>query len=163
MRRGGTLLVPAALLAGLWLGGTASGRPAGCTPGVTQSKGVTARVFCGPATATVNVGGKSFSFRNGNCDRAAQYVSVNIGTVMLGPVRNKPDYFGLNVGRIFGAGAPAPRDGTYRGGAVALDFGGKGYAVRAGTITVTLAGNRSKGTFKASLLLGGFVSGSFAC
>ena len=46
---------------------------------------------------------------------------------------------------------------------VAMDYGGKRYAVRADQIVVKLIGNRSKGTFTATLLLGGSVSGSFSC
>jgi hypothetical protein len=147
----------------LWLVGAAGATRAVCTPGLTKVGGVTARTFCGPARATVKVGGKTFSLANGNCDRTARYVSVNIGTVVLGLAKKKPDYFGLNVGRILGAGKPAPRDGTYHGSALALDAGGKGYAVRADEIEVTLTGNRTKGTFTATLLAGGSISGSFSC
>jgi len=35
--------------------------------------------------------------------------------------------------------------------------------VRADGISVVLSGNRSKGTFTATLLLGGTLSGSFSC
>jgi hypothetical protein len=130
---------------------------------MTQIKGVSARVFCGPASATVKVGGKTVTLKGGSCDRTPQYVSVNIGTVVLGTLANKPDYFGLEVGRILGAGTPAPRDGSYKGSVVALEYGGKGYAIRADQINVTLTGNRSNGTFNATLLLGGTISGSFSC
>jgi hypothetical protein len=35
--------------------------------------------------------------------------------------------------------------------------------VRADGISVVLSGNRSKGSFTATLLLGGTLSGSFSC
>jgi hypothetical protein len=152
-------LAPAAL----WLAVSAGGSTAGCTPGMTKINGVSARVFCGPAKATVRLGGKTFTFSGGDCERTSDYLAVNIGTVLLGTAAHKPDYFGLDVGRILGTGTPARRDGTYKGSALAVDYGGKGYAVRADQISVTLSGNRSKGTFTASLLLGGNVSGSFSC
>jgi hypothetical protein len=80
--------------------------------------GAQARVFCGPATATVHVGGKTLAFKGGSCVRLPKYVSVNIGIVVLGQTNEKtPDYFGLDVGRLPGGNAkPAASDGSYRTG-----------------------------------------------
>ena len=68
--------------------------------------------------------------------------------------KKRPDYFGLDVGRLLGSGKPAAKDGTYKASALGLDYGGKGYRVRADGIMVTLKGNRSRGTFKATTLEG---------
>jgi hypothetical protein len=151
-------------------GGLASAGPArtACTPGVISFDGSTkARVFCGPAKATIHVGGKTLTFKNGSCERTSKYVSVNIGTVVLGPTtKKKPDYFGIDVGQIPGSTAkPAAKDGTYTGGAVAIVSGGKSYAVRGDTVKITLGGNRSKGTLAGTLIFGGSgaVTGSFSC
>ncbi|MBV8259312.1 MAG: hypothetical protein JOZ56_10790 [Actinobacteria bacterium] len=145
---------------------SASHRAGACTPGMTKVAGTDARTFCGPAKATVTVGGKTLSFSGGACEHTAAYVSVNIGTVVLGQTSaKKPDYFGLNVGAGVGAGnRPAPHDGSYTGAVVAAVKSGKSYLVRGDTAKVTLAGNRSHGTFASTLLFGGgAVSGTFSC
>ena len=46
-------------------GGAAS---AGCTAGMTKYGGTNAAVFCGPATATVHAGDKTFTIRQGSCE-----------------------------------------------------------------------------------------------
>lgn len=130
---------------------------------MTTVNGVPARAFCGTAQASVTVGGKKATFQNGLCSKTDQYVTINIGTVMLGQAKSKPNYFGLNIGKVFGSGQAAAHDGSYKGAALAVNFAGKGYAVNAGTIRVILAGNRTKGTFTGKLLTGGAVSGSFSC
>lgn len=53
------------------------------------------------------------------------------------------------------------QDGTYHTGQVAAVHAGKGYPIRAQD-TVTLSNGRSRGTFRATTLTGGVVSGSFA-
>lgn len=145
---------------------TAASRTA-CTPGLISFGGVQARVFCGPAKATVHVGGKTLSFKGGDCERTSKYVSLNIGTVVLGQTnKKKPDYFGLDVGQVPGStGKPAASDGTYTGGVLAIDYGGKSYAVRGDTMKVTLAGGRTKGTLSGTLLFGGSgpLTATFSC
>ena len=66
----------------------------------------------------------------------AQYVSVNIGTVVLGQTtRHQPNYFGLDIGRIPGSGSPpARKDGTYRSGTVlTVEYADKSYDVLSGS------------------------------
>jgi hypothetical protein len=164
------LLVAAAALTGAAFGragGSADAQvraASACTAGMTKFAGVSARVFCGPATATVHDGSKAFTIKGGNCERTAQAIAVNIGEVVLGAVNKpKPEYFGFVLGRSPAATGPAAaHDGTYHSAVVAVVHAGKSYPLRANA-TAILKGGRSRGTFTATGLLGGTVSGSFTC
>lgn len=154
----------AAAGAALALSSTGGATTAGCTAGMTTYGGASARVFCGPAVANVHADGKKFSIRKGSCEKTSSYVSVNIGTVVLGATKKKqPEYFGLLVGRSLGLSGPtAGKDGTYHNGIVGVVHAGKGYALRANA-TVTLSKGRSHGTFRATSIDGSTVTGSFTC
>ena len=156
------VLVPLAVLAATQ---GASARPASCKAGVINFGGVQARVFCGPAKATVKTGGKTLKFSQGSCDKTSTYFNINVGTVVLGtPNKPKPNYFGVVVGKTFGTTAPpAGKDGTYKNGVIAVVYASKGYAIRADMNTITLAKGRSKGSFKAVTLGGKTVTGTFSC
>jgi hypothetical protein len=137
-----------------------------CAPGMISFGGVQARVFCGPAKATVKVGGKVLSFTGGSCERTSKYVTINIGTVVLGTTtKKKPDYFGLDAGAYPGStGKPAAKDGTTTGGVIAVVYAGKTYLLRGDTAKITLSGGRTRGTFSAGGLLGSSgATGSFSC
>jgi hypothetical protein len=154
----------AAVVAGVASGHGSSVRTTACKEGMTTVNGTPARVFCGPATASVTIDGKSASFKQGNCMKTSKYISVNIGTVVLGSTKKpKPDYFGMTVGQVLGdTSVPAAgHDGTYTHAVFALDYKGKGYAVT--TVTVKLQGNRTHGTFSGKTLLNQSVKGSFHC
>jgi hypothetical protein len=159
-----TITTAAALLA---LGaGTAAGDPstAACTSGNTTYGGVRARVYCGRATATVKVGARTLSYRGGSCMRNRDAIELGIGTVILDAREPKgplPRSFGISVGRIFGIGKAAPRDGTYTSLMLAFVDRGKRYASMQGK--AVLGGGRSRGTFSGRLLTGEAVSGSFRC
>jgi hypothetical protein len=156
------LLVGALGLLGSLAATTASAATA-CNAGVHPFGDVSARTFCGPARATLVVGGKTFRFRGGVCERGAAYISLNIGTVVLGTTaKPRPEYFGMNVGKVplFG-GTPATHDGTFPAGLVTGRHLGKGYSLL--QATVTLAGGRTHGTFKGPLLGGGTATGTFHC
>src|ERR1700759_4545172 len=73
------LVAPAAVAAA-----PASRALSACTAGMTTGGGAQARVFCGPAKATVQIGGKTLTFKGGSCERTSTYVALNIGTVVLG-------------------------------------------------------------------------------
>ena len=136
---------------------------AACTAGVHPFGDVSARTFCGPAKATLVVVGRTIRFQGGSCQRGPAYVSLNIGTVVLGTTtKPRPDYFGLNVGKvpIFG-GTPATHDGTFPAEALAIRHANKGYSML--QATVTLAGGRTRGTYRGSILGGGAGHGSFSC
>ena len=89
---------------------------------------------------------------------------MNIGTVVLGTsTKPKPEYFGLLVGKapIVG-GTPAPRDGTYKPQALAVDHAGKGYAILQSS--VKLQGGRTRGTFTGKVFgSNAAIHGSFRC
>lgn len=160
------VLLTALGIAGCVAASTAVASRTGCTPGVISFGGVQARVFCGPAKATVKVGGKTLSFTGGSCERTSKYLTVNVGTVVLGTTtKKKPDYFGLDVGAYPGStGKPAAHDGSFTGGVLAVVSGGKSYLLRGDTAKFTLSGGRTKGTFSAAGLLGsGAATGSFSC
>lgn len=141
------------------------GAAAACSPGVHPFGTVTARTFCGPARATIVVGGKTIRIAGGgSCERGAAYVAVNIGTVVLGATtRSKPEYFGLVVGKApMVGGTPARTDGTYVAKALTANHAGKGYAILGAT--VMLQGNRTRGTFSGTTFGSGTrITGSFSC
>jgi hypothetical protein len=145
--------------------GAGTARPA-CTPGIITYGGAQARVFCGPAKATVKVGTKVLKYtQGGECLKSADYISVNIGTIVLGTsTKPKPAYFGMNIGRTPGStDKPARKDGKYKGGVLALDFGGTGYATRTDLLVTTLSNGRRKGVFTTKTFDGKTVSGTFTC
>ena len=103
-------------------------------------------------------------FTEGSCVKTAKYVSVNIGTVVLGRTTHRqPNYFGLDIGRIPGSRSPpAGKDGTYRSGTVlTVEYGGRSYDVLSGV--ATLQGHRSHGTIKGKAFSGQALTGTFHC
>lgn len=139
-------------------------RSTACKAGLHRIGGASARTFCGPATARVQVGGKTFAFAQGNCVKTATYVSINIGTVVLGQTKHRqPNYFGLDIGRIPGSGAPpARKDGTYRAGTVlTVEYANKSYDVLSGS--ASLKGHRAHGTVKGKTFSGQPLTGTFHC
>jgi hypothetical protein len=164
LRRAGFVTLAALAVAAVGAGGGDAGRPAACKAGIHKLGGATVQTFCGPATARVAVGGRTFLFAQGNCVKSPTYVSVNIGTVVLGRTKgSQPNYFGLDIGRIPGSGAPpASKDGTYRKGTVlTLEYRGRSYDVLAGV--AKLQGRRSHGTVAGQAFSGQRVTGTFHC
>ncbi len=129
-----------------------------CTPGVHSAGGVTYRTFCGPAHATVKAGGKTYSFKGGQCSVSSGYFTINIGTIsIIAPgSKGKPKYtyFGLT---IF-----AKKDGTYHDAAITWQFPGKSESIVHNT--TVLGGHGSRGTFTGRLLFAHVLgTGSFHC
>jgi hypothetical protein len=156
-----------AVVAAALTAASSNGAVASFAPGVKSVGGVSARVFCGSAKATVRYHGQTWTFAQGACERLPAYFDVNVGTVVLGQTSKKrPDYFGLTVGKYPGStGKAAAKDGTYVGGVLAVVHAGKGLVVDARTVKVTLTKGRTRGTFTAKAILSdsGTVSGSFGC
>ena len=163
MRYVAVMMVLVAVATGAAVSAPAKALRASCTPGVHPFGDVSARTFCGPAKATLVVGGRTIRFQGGSCQRGPAYLSLNIGTVVLGQTtKPRPDYFGLNVGKVplFG-GTPATHDGTFPAEALAIRHANKSYSML--QATVTLAGGRSRGTYRGRILGGGTGHGTFSC
>jgi hypothetical protein len=127
-------------------------RHADCVEGVKKINGVNARTFCGPARATVRVNGKTITYKGGECGTGLGQFSVNIGTVVLGTLKNKPDYFGV---------AAVAKPGTHARQTVAVVHAGK---TLASIGTVTLKRGLRSGTFSGTVFGSStVVSGSFTC
>jgi hypothetical protein len=155
-------VVAGALVAALAVSGGA-GAKSGCTAGLSTFAGAQARTFCGPARATLRYGGRTVHFSGGSCTSTSQYVTLNIGTIVVGRTSKKhPEYLGLDVGRLPGmTGKPAAADGQYTDVVLSFVHAGASGSMLSGR--VTLSGHRTKGTLAGSLLTGGAVSGSFSC
>jgi hypothetical protein len=91
--------VPAAILGVALIAGVssvcsqpASARGVGgapCAKHTTRIHGAFATVNCGPAVATLTMGGKTFTFRNGICERSASGgVVIALGTLVQGTSTN---------------------------------------------------------------------------
>jgi hypothetical protein len=149
----GLLLVAVTAVALVWAT-QASPRPP-CTPGVRTAGGVTSRTFCGSAGATLRLGGKTYRYAGGECQRTGKSFAVNIGTITLPPGKPKHRYFGIAVF--------TGKDGTYREQAVALQFPG-GKRLSLFHAKIVLEGGRTRGTFAGKTLSGRIPgSGTFHC
>ena len=126
----------------------ASARQA-CTSTITPNS----RTFCGPAHATLKIGGKKHVFnQGGNCSTDSSTWSINIGTITL---KGKPNhaYFGITVF--------SKKAGTH-GAAVTWQLHGRSHSLQ--NAKVTLARGLKKGTFTGKETDGGGkASGSFRC
>jgi hypothetical protein len=119
-----------------------------CTPSTTQLDGGPAITSCGPATATLTIGGKSYSFKSGSCESEQlfqQPFTLSLGTQAQGKTgAGAPG----NAGKPFFYLSLTP--GKSQGVLTDAYYGGKkitpgGLIVAMGTIT---ASGSSKGTFK---------------
>jgi hypothetical protein len=133
----------------------ASGAVAGattCVPGVKTINGVSARTFCGPAKATVRVNGKTISYAGGACSTSIGLFTVNIGTVVLGTLKNAREYVGVTA---------KAKAGTQSRQTIAVVHAGKSQGIIG---TVTLKAGLKQGTF-AGKAFGSteMISGSFTC
>jgi hypothetical protein len=127
---------------------------ASCTPGPKTVGGKTVVFFCGPAKATVHLGAKTITYRNGACTKGGGTFSVNIGATIPGASRQKYPYFGLMV--------DGARPGRYTRQNVAFASTGTVYAI--GQHTILLKPGLRSGTFSGRSFPGGRpVLGSFTC
>lgn len=105
----------------------------------------------------------------GRCQLGATYVSVNIGSVVIGRgstarrLQARRFYFAASVGRLPGdrRHTPARRDGRYRLRILVILDHGHEYAARRGF--VALSGGRTHGRFAARLVHGGRARGIWTC
>jgi hypothetical protein len=128
-----------------------------CKPGTHKIGTVTYRVFCGPASATVKTGGKTYTFRNGTCLRAGitRVFTMSIGRLATSKGKPKYSYFGIIV-------PSANHDGVYRRALVTWVSGGKRYALA--NVKVRLTNKQSRGSFSGRTAgKRTTVTGSFRC
>jgi hypothetical protein len=129
--------------------GTANERA--CEPGTKMIAGRYARVFCGPARASLVVAGRTFTFRPGECFRSKDFTNVNIGTYTVG---NVP------VARYLRIVGPS-RDGAALTGTVSWQLPGLVDGIRGARLT--LGGKGTRGTFSGRAWSGKRAKGSFTC
>ena len=123
-----------------------------CVPGVKAINGISARTFCGPAKATVKLNGRTVSYAGGACSTSIGLFSVNIGTVVLGTLKNAPEYLGVTA---------KAKAGTQSRQTIAVVHAGETQAIIG---TVTIKAGLKQGTF-AGKVFGSteMLSGSFTC
>jgi hypothetical protein len=74
-----------------------------CTPKLTRIQGHQTAVNCGPATATLRIGGRTYTFHDGFCQQsksAGAALKLDLGTTVVGVRGNagRPD-FSMLVGK----------------------------------------------------------------
>jgi len=128
-----------------------------CKPGIHRVGKVTYRVFCGPASATVNTGGKTYTFRSGTCLRAGitRVFTMSIGRLVMSKGKPKYSYFGITV-------PSANHDGVYRRAVVTWAIGGKRYSLS--NVKLKLTNKQTRGSFSGRAFgTHRTVTGSFRC
>jgi hypothetical protein len=133
----------------------------------TQAAEITpaAPTYSGSATASVTVGDKSFTFKNGRCDTGPDdiWLAVNIGQP------GGDEHFGLVVGNATGEQGlrSAKGGGVFTGkeiGAVTGTSGGISFGIIGGEGNkVTVDADLKGGEFVGTTIEGEAVSGSFKC
>jgi hypothetical protein len=81
------LLGSATLAGGLAIAVAAgAASPSPCAPRVTAIGGRRAIAYCGPATVVIQLGGRTYQFRHGLCDRSSSLggLALNLGTLVQG-------------------------------------------------------------------------------
>jgi hypothetical protein len=138
-----------------------------CKSGSREVGGTLERTFCGPATVSVTVDGKTFKLGPGQRVTTPKYISVNIGVLLARATGKRPNYFGVDVGAVPGSPSPpAGKDGSYRSGiTLVLTYANKSYAVDSdiGPTTATLSGNRTWGTVTGKAICGQTLAAKFHC
>ncbi len=127
--------------------------PAPCHATTKIVASAPARVFCGPAQATVHVGSHTYRMHGGSCIRVASGFTLNIGTMSLAPT-SPPPYLGITL--------ESSKPGAHGRPTLALVASGKRVSLSRGAI-VTLAAGGAKGSFSGHDLSGAAVRGTFSC
>lgn len=150
-----------------------------CEPEIEEAGGRRVLVHCGPATARLTVGGSTYVFEGGSCERGERYLAVNIGRQVLRGDAEGSDqwYLGLLAGDFSDAVtgidertlsslelAPLTGDGPFGGDIYvtwALDTAPGGLR----RPEITFRGEVSEATFSGEGMLGarGPVSGRLDC
>jgi len=139
----------AGTVAGVSAAGAASAPP--CAPRVTTTDGHRSIAYCGPATVTIELAGRTYRFHNGLCDRSATIgaLELNVGTIVRGARGNAGHSF---VSLVI---ARSPSESE----AFEADAGGRQLF---GDTVISLGGNPlGSGTFTG--ILGAAFTGSWSC
>jgi len=146
-------LLGGAALAGGVATAVAAGAPSAppCAPRVSSIGGRRAIDYCGPATVVIQVGGRTYRFRHGLCDRSRSVgaIALSLGTLVQGSRGNAGRSF---VGLVI-AKSPSESEGfeAYAGG---QQLFGDSVIVEGGPLL-------AKGAFTS--VLGSAFSGSWDC
>jgi hypothetical protein len=146
------LALTAAVLTATAVAGSTAGAPP-CVPKVKKVKGHEEAISCGPATATLRIGGKSYTFRHGFCQQSLKQgaaLLLDLGTVVVGAKGNAGQaYLSMTVGKVHTIASVSE-----------ADFGGKQLT---GTALIVVAGKiPGAGTFKSRFGTPSFT-GSWNC
>jgi hypothetical protein len=140
---------------------SAHAAPAGappCTPKITTIQGHRAGVNCGPATVTLHLSGKTYTFHDGFCERsksAGSALELSLGTIVIGVKGNagRPNLNMLIGARLHSAYGDGSVFQAYYGGSKIL-----------GDSLIKAGGNiPSKGTFTSTVAVGAKFTGSWDC
>jgi hypothetical protein len=129
-----------------------------CTPKITKIGGKPAVIACGPATATVSIGGKTYSFKSGFCESSTankEALHLTLGTVVETTKPGSAPYFDITVSTPHLAAVNA----DYGGKAIVLDglVSVKGKIPSNGTFAGTTVGAGATAKFTGSWNCNGAV------
>lgn len=150
-----------------------------CEPTIETAEGQRMLVHCGPATARLTVGGKTYLFEGGSCERADRYLAANIGRQVLRGDGQGVDqwYIGLLAGDFSDAVTgidertlssleltPLTGDGPFEGD-IFVTWAMEGEPGGLRRPEITFSGEVSSATFSGQGMLSaeGRVTGSLEC
>ena len=152
-----TAVVVLAGVAALSAHAASTGGAPPCTPKITTIEGHRAAVNCGPATATLHINSKTYTFRNGFCQqsKASGSFQLDLGTTIIGVKGNagRPNFSMListHLHTAFGSGS-----------VFGAEYGGKD--ILGGDSLIKARGTLIKGTFSSSVASGAPFTGSWDC
>ena len=127
-----------------------------CKPKITKIQGHQAAVNCGPATATLHISGKTYTFRNGFCEQS------KVGR-RRAPAQSRHDrYSASKATRASPTSACSSVTFTRVASVFGADYGGKD--LLGGDSLINVRGNiPSKGTFTSRVTTGAKFTGSWNC
>ncbi|HEX4033177.1 MAG TPA: hypothetical protein VHX66_01925 [Solirubrobacteraceae bacterium] len=123
----------------------------GCPPRHVTVAGHAAIAYCGPATATITTGGRTYHFRHGTCTQSATVdaLQISLGTLVRGASRNGGrSFLGLLI-------AQSPSESE------ALEGDLSGHQLLGDSVIAQNSSLLSHGTFVS--VLGSSFSGSWNC
>lgn len=154
--RSGVVLAAVAAACVVWVAPSA-GTTAACDPGTRVKNGVTIFVYCGPAWATVKVGGKTYRIFGGQCKRTpgTKLYEVDIGIITVAGAR-KP------TARFISIKSKRLTPGVTKTAGIGIQVAGTAYNVAPNLVKI--AKGMKSGTFSGRTLGRDVrVSGSWSC